>query len=956
MKKKYFALTLSIVVTTLTLPLMACSNNVDNGVKDDVVTGVEISGPIWVNVGSTITLKVDVLGTENDSVNWSTSDTSIASIDDKGVLTGLKEGEVVVSAVSTLDPSFSATYNVSVRGVQADGIELVILSEDDDIIKENDIYKIPGGKEFKIGYKLNNDSASEPTSVSYSFSFADGTTATSNEYTIELLADKTAIVKFNRVFEGGVLTVAARYSSSVNVDMKHSIFVESYDKNVENDAKLAEIVENIKSKEVSSLVSAKREVYKLNTSNEDDSVNAIEEFAIYDGAVYGERSSTSNSTTTIEKTYATIDTSKNSFYLFSYKDDKTIDYIYSNEIYKESLKDTYIENAKLPHFVDSGVPVYGFNSLLNNILFGDTYATGYSLGSFDAKGNATYLFEENTVKINSEFVNESENTIILSFDLKYNDSYELESYEYSYDVKLNGETTITNYYTEKGSNFVYGVKNVDSEKDIDIFMYYIKDFKISYIEDYNSDVVEDDPRYDIISCEKDSDGNDVYSLTYDHSLPLKVDQINPTTGSTLIDVATVEVVTDGVDTKNHNFQEDGTIVIGAPKNDDGDFFACTSTLTFKTRGGGSDKITIKWIKPNLTGIKFSYSDTAAMPSDATTFPSIRTYQNTEYFWLNPIPDDSIYSFGLKIVDGIEDGIKLSKYESGDNLDHAPKGSYAIDGLKAGTYTFYFYVDGYETIKSANYTIQVLEPFTVEEYKENLIGQTYSYSTGMSTYEITFASENDLVLKMPTYLSDTSSDEGISMVEEHIDYTILEGKVLINADGDDKVNQIFDSTNGYFESAYACPLEISDDFNSVGLRLRIRSNAEGDIANYSYNLYTFTKKTDFSGLSGKTINTEVFIVGHGMSVATLNFVDKTSGKLEIITKGNEFIGGFTFNYSYDPNNDAFSISNVTNLANCVEGFSYKDAYLTNSNTLRISLVIPTPYNSGQIVYIDFNFAQ
>ena len=318
MKRKALVLSLLVLAGTVGGSLLtSCGSNEKVDTVKEEVTGVEISGPIWVEKGSSITLSVDVLGTEDDKVTWTSSDDSIATVNAEGKVTGVKEGSVVITATSVADSKFSATYNVTVRGVQASGIELVILSEDDDIIKENDIYKIPGGKEFKIGYKLNNDSASEPTSVSYSFSFADGTTATSNEYTIELLADKTAIVKFNRVFEGGVLTVAARYSSSVNAEMKHSIFVESYDKNVENDAKLAEIVENIKSKEVSSLVSAKREVYTLNTSNEDDSVNAIEEFAIYDGAVYSKRSSTSNSTTTIEKTYATNDTSKNSFYLFS---------------------------------------------------------------------------------------------------------------------------------------------------------------------------------------------------------------------------------------------------------------------------------------------------------------------------------------------------------------------------------------------------------------------------------------------------------------------------------------------------------------------------------------------------------------------------------------------------------------------------------------------------------------
>lgn len=951
MRKSFLALSLLVAIAPIGLVLNSCSN--DNVQNEDNITGVEISGPIWVNVGSSITLKADVIGSDDDLVNWKVNDETIATIDNDGKLTGISEGEVEVTATSVAAPEFSGKYTVSIKGIQSEGIELVILSDDPDIKIENGIYRIPGGKEFKIGYKLTNESASKPTSVAYSFSFANGDSARSLHCDIELQEDQTAIVKFNSVFTGGVLTVAARYTSSINPELKHSISVESYDKNSDNDAKLEDIIENIKEKELSSLTSAHRKVITLNETSNSGVSEINENFEIYDGAVYSSKSTTIDDETTKENTYSTVDATNNAFYLFSYNNDKTIDTIYMNEVYDVSEKDIYLEYSKLPHFIGKELPSFGFGSLLNSMSFNDTYEGGDAFGNFDAKGNATYTFNSNNVVIKSEFINESQNTIDLSLEFNYSSSYELTDYEFVYSVKLNGETESKVYYQENGSNFVYGDKEIDTDKDIDISLYYIKSFNVEYIENYYP---EDNSRYEYISHEVDSEGNDVYSLTYDHSLPLQIRQIVPNTGSTLIDVAKVVAKTTDTETKNYYIYEDGSIVISAPKNDDGDFFECTTTVEFETRGGGKDKVLINWIKPDLTGIKFSYSNSSQMPENTFTFPSIRAYQNTAYFWLNPIPDDSIYNFGMKVVEGDESGIKLTKYEDAANMDRAPRGSYAIDGIKVGTYTFYFYVEGYEEIKTQNYTITVLEPISVDEYKSNLIGNTYLYTTGTSKFELTFASETDMILKMPTYLADTTSGGSVTTVEEHISYKINEGQVTIDTDGVDKVNQIFESTDGYFESAYGGPIEISDDFTSVGIKLRIRSDAEGDKANNSYNVYTFTKVADLDGLAGKKVETQAFITDYGMSKFTLSFLDDTNAMLEVYSANNVFIGGFTFTYQYDKENNQFIASNVLLSDNCVEGFAYKDISLIyGTNNLRVSILIPNQYYVAT-VNADFDLSK
>ena len=214
MKKKYYALTL-LLSGLIIGGLVSCNNNENPGVIENV-TKVLVSGPYSVEVGKSITLIASVQGTSDNRVTWSVNDTSIASITDEGVLTGLKEGEVEVKATSLKDPNFYGTWNVKVNGVQASGIEIVIDTSNNDIYEEDGIYYIPGGVEFYITYSLKGGSKL-PDSVSYNFSFADQSeNATASDCVIKPVIGPSgnydsAIVKFNRAFEGGIITASASY-------------------------------------------------------------------------------------------------------------------------------------------------------------------------------------------------------------------------------------------------------------------------------------------------------------------------------------------------------------------------------------------------------------------------------------------------------------------------------------------------------------------------------------------------------------------------------------------------------------------------------------------------------------------------------------------------------------------------------------------------------------------------
>jgi uncharacterized protein YjdB len=68
-----------------------------------------------VNVGSNITLSANVTPTTaSQLVTWISSNTSIATVSPLGVVTGLAGGNVIITAISTANPVYTATCSVSV--------------------------------------------------------------------------------------------------------------------------------------------------------------------------------------------------------------------------------------------------------------------------------------------------------------------------------------------------------------------------------------------------------------------------------------------------------------------------------------------------------------------------------------------------------------------------------------------------------------------------------------------------------------------------------------------------------------------------------------------------------------------------------------------------------------------------------------------------------------------------
>lgn len=92
----------------------------------DPAESVEISGPATVAVDAAITLTAAVLpNTANQDVIWESSDTTKATIDENGNLTGVAEGTVTVTAKAVSDNTKLDTHVVTVTApVQIDPLQL----------------------------------------------------------------------------------------------------------------------------------------------------------------------------------------------------------------------------------------------------------------------------------------------------------------------------------------------------------------------------------------------------------------------------------------------------------------------------------------------------------------------------------------------------------------------------------------------------------------------------------------------------------------------------------------------------------------------------------------------------------------------------------------------------------------------------------------------------------------
>ncbi len=135
-------------------------------VTDTVVHQVILTAPYTnVHVGSTVQLSASVLPNEaeNKNVIFSSSDPSIAKVDQNGLVTGLKIGYVTITATSE-------------DGGYTDFVNLAIINPVTDLVLNTD-YAITGDNNYSIGYQIYPSNA---TNTAVNFSVDDPSIASVN--------------------------------------------------------------------------------------------------------------------------------------------------------------------------------------------------------------------------------------------------------------------------------------------------------------------------------------------------------------------------------------------------------------------------------------------------------------------------------------------------------------------------------------------------------------------------------------------------------------------------------------------------------------------------------------------------------------------------------------------------------------------------------------------------------
>ena len=100
-------------------------------VVDEKLSGLKINGKSQVKVNESLSLTVS---TNPDSISkevtWSSSDESIATVDEKGLVQTIKPGFVTISATSKYDPTLTAKKEIEVLYLDSESLELELANTD----------------------------------------------------------------------------------------------------------------------------------------------------------------------------------------------------------------------------------------------------------------------------------------------------------------------------------------------------------------------------------------------------------------------------------------------------------------------------------------------------------------------------------------------------------------------------------------------------------------------------------------------------------------------------------------------------------------------------------------------------------------------------------------------------------------------------------------------------------
>lgn len=120
MKKRLRAIVIALTALILALSMAACADRPEGGGEtppptSDYTMSITAVGSTTINVSKTVTLRTTVVGTNQKDVTWSSLNEDIATVSDRGVVTGVAAGEATIKATLKIDENCTATIKIKVE-------------------------------------------------------------------------------------------------------------------------------------------------------------------------------------------------------------------------------------------------------------------------------------------------------------------------------------------------------------------------------------------------------------------------------------------------------------------------------------------------------------------------------------------------------------------------------------------------------------------------------------------------------------------------------------------------------------------------------------------------------------------------------------------------------------------------------------------------------------------------
>lgn len=950
MKNKFnFLLISSFIFSGM---LFSCNNGNNNNSSNSPSVGeinnIEILGPTSVLKGKKINLVSSI-----DDVIWSSSDETIATVSSSGEVTGISVGVVSIKATYKFDETIYSEVNITVYLNKTDKMSVTISG--DGVTKNDDnSFNVIVGKVFDVNVTID-DKYSIPD-ISYEIKYPSGV-SDNNFVTVTPDPEDSRHATVIAYYDVSDLTLVCKgnYNDYASGAIIESVVLNVIDSNSSNYNTVNEFINNYKQVEKDSLLA-----YNINhTLKYIDGVSSEKSYKNNIDSVVKHYDNSSYVYTNIIKTDSKnnvlsddnynkyqgvieiIDLLKNDdtsyYYSFDYDNYGNIIKLYNNEEVTNSNEDN-IHYAQNPNNTN----IYGVSGLLDYLLntAENVYGNIVTLKNIYAYGNSDYSILDDKIQIVSKFTDINTG---YDYDIKLDiakNGEKIESIKYTQNINFivydeNGNELGSSAYefVEEYKNFKYGIKKFDRLDMPDLYIniseYYIDSYDLVELAGTKTD------SYNYTNLTKYGANNvstvngiTKYTLTTDKTLVLKVDILEDSKASTLIDRIKCSS-SDDDQIPSVELTGSDVFAINAKKDDNSISLPGIATFTFTSTLGIEKQIIVEFVKAELKSVFMTN-----VPSD-NDFGKVFVNDYSSHFFINTNPDEDLYSFGIEILDGPTNGIELHEYEDG-NIDGLP--GYAIKGNIIGSYSFKIYVIENPDIKtSETYTIEIDELYEASYIKENIINSStiYRYHTGTVDYKIQFVSDTTIKYTYEAYGS---------TVSKNINYHIEKGAIIIDEDQNL-------GADAYYSWIKGGNIKFARDFSTITLYLEVYSstvNEEFKDIRYYYPV-VFSKyidKSDFASyVNGKSFKTESFVYGGiGMSSIEVSFSDD-NGTL-IIKPNNGSSVTFNFKYTYSSNslkltsivssNNSFSLNSSANVNLNNDTLKFTFTYASQKNTISFNI--------------------